>query len=571
MFEIPQISPYLLRAVIQNFTIIATLILLYNFVPETLLNRSRLVHALSVGGIFGLAAVLSIPLLWENAETATLGFNIILVPLAGFIGGPVSTVFVAVVLLAGSIVSGGSVSAQEIVTVTGGVFAGAVFHYFRRFPGFPRSYVVQYLLLGTGVFLAELSGFLITLLQTPTPSQAPAGLPAIFDIIPFFLASIAGTMILGGIITFIDRRKQAEREVREQKGQLEVEVAERTADLRKAISLQNAAFEATADAIIVFDSTGEIRAYNRKALRFLGVDTAQKQDFSIVTFKQAANDLLLNPYEVFRMIDAPPESAGRVVAQDISFKDGRICELFVQPQRLGDQVVGRVFSFHDITDQRRAEEAIRAANNKLILLSDINRHDILNQMTIVSGYLELFKDKEWDSVDRGRLEIMRKSLEVMRLQTEFTRDYQDLGLQKPVWVNIQDSFGKALESFTSKASFHCSTGTLEIFCDPLIERVFYNLIDNSLRHGERTTEVRLTSETAGPDLLLVYEDNGVGVPPEEKEKIFDKGFGKHTGLGMFLIREILSITGMQIRETGVFGHGVRFEIRIPAGRFRFTS
>jgi signal transduction histidine kinase len=67
----------------------------------------------------------------------------------------------------------------------------------------------------------------------------------------------------------------------------------------------------------------------------------------------------------------------------------------------------------------------------------------------------------------------------------------------------------------------------------------------------------------------VYEDNGNGVVPEEKEKIFLKGFGKHTGLGMFLIREILSITGITIRENGTWQQGARFEIRVPSEKFRF--
>jgi sensor histidine kinase regulating citrate/malate metabolism len=71
-------------------------------------------------------------------------------------------------------------------------------------------------------------------------------------------------------------------------------------------------------------------------------------------------------------------------------------------------------------------------------------------------------------------------------------------------------------------------------------------------------------------MFLIYEDNGTGVLPEEKEKIFQKGFGKHTGLGMFLIKEILSITGITIRETGTWHQGARFEIRIPPGKFRFT-
>ena len=59
--------------------------------------------------------------------------------------------------------------------------------------------------------------------------------------------------------------------------------------------------------------------------------------------------------------------------------------------------------------------------------------------------------------------------------------------------------------------------------------------------------------------------------PEEREMILCKGFGKHTGLGMFLIKEILSITGITIRDTGTCRQGAQFEIRVPAGKFRFTS
>jgi signal transduction histidine kinase len=70
-------------------------------------------------------------------------------------------------------------------------------------------------------------------------------------------------------------------------------------------------------------------------------------------------------------------------------------------------------------------------------------------------------------------------------------------------------------------------------------------------------------------LTILYEDNGVGIPPENKEKIFIRGFGKHTGLGLFLIREILSITGITIAETGDYGKGARFEIRVPKGGYRY--
>ncbi len=68
--------------------------------------------------------------------------------------------------------------------------------------------------------------------------------------------------------------------------------------------------------------------------------------------------------------------------------------------------------------------------------------------------------------------------------------------------------------------------------------------------------------------MIWYEDDGGGIATEEKEKVFEKGFGKNTGLGLFLIREILSITGITIIETGEPGVGVRFEIIVPPGKFR---
>jgi signal transduction histidine kinase len=61
------------------------------------------------------------------------------------------------------------------------------------------------------------------------------------------------------------------------------------------------------------------------------------------------------------------------------------------------------------------------------------------------------------------------------------------------------------------------------------------------------------------------------VAADEKERIFDRGFGKNTGFGLAISREILSITGMTIRETGEPGRGARFEITVPNGAWRFAS
>ena len=81
----------------------------------------------------------------------------------------------------------------------------------------------------------------------------------------------------------------------------------------------------------------------------------------------------------------------------------------------------------------------------------------------------------------------------------------------------------------------------------------------------------VTSEPAGNALMIRWEDNGPGVPEVMKEKIFERGFGRNTGLGLFLAKEILALTGITIRETGTFGSGARFEIFVPAGSFRYPA
>ena len=108
----------------------------------------------------------------------------------------------------------------------------------------------------------------------------------------------------------------------------------------------------------------------------------------------------------------------------------------------------------------------------------------------------------------------------------------------------------------------------EVFADPLVVKVFYNLMDNAARYGGKITTIRFSVEERNGDHLIVCEDDGDGVVTQEKEKIFERGFGKNTGLGLALSREILSITGITIQESGETGKGARFEMAVPEGAYR---
>lgn len=220
----------------------------------------------------------------------------------------------------------------------------------------------------------------------------------------------------------------------------------------------------------------------------------------------------------------------------------------------------------------QTQAAFLIANKKLNILSSITRHDILNQLTVLLGYQDISQEM---CDDPALLDIMKKEQNAANAiwrQIEFTRHYQDIGIRAPVWHNLSEIFYKIKSVFHHDTiSLQSTLTNIEIFADPLFPLICENLIDNSVRHGEHVKNILFSSEQTEIELIFIYQDDGAGVPDNEKEAIFERGFGKHTGMGLFLSQEILAITGLVMRETGVYGNGVRFEIRVPHGSFRVAN
>jgi signal transduction histidine kinase len=104
--------------------------------------------------------------------------------------------------------------------------------------------------------------------------------------------------------------------------------------------------------------------------------------------------------------------------------------------------------------------------------------------------------------------------------------------------------------------------------DSLLRQVFYNLIDNSLKHGSKVTLIQLGYRQSDSALYLIYSDNGVGVPQEVKDKIFEDGFGTNgaTNHGPQLVKKMIEAYGWSIKEVGTPGLGASFEIAIRKNR-----
>jgi PAS domain S-box-containing protein len=223
----------------------------------------------------------------------------------------------------------------------------------------------------------------------------------------------------------------------------------------------------------------------------------------------------------------------------------------------------------DISKRRHAEEALRQVNCQLNLMTSITRHDILNKIMTLLSYLALIKKKPQSPEIQTFMDKMESVMKEMKSQIEFTRIYQDLGTHEPQWQDV----GKIVTGLEipSSISLQSALQEVEIYADPLLKKVFYNLLDNTVRHGISATRIRISCRQAPQGLVLVNEDNGAGISSSDKDQIFERGFGKNNGLGLFLVKEILAITGISIRETGREGEGARFEILVPEGKYRFVA
>ena len=341
-------------------------------------------------------------------------------------------------------------------------------------------------------------------------------------------------------------------------------------DLRKSENrarITQFAVEHAAEGILWFDGNGRVVYANAATCSMLGYTSEEIAEITIFDIDNSVSKPRWNEY-----------LSSKVASDSLPFETAYARKggerFLVEVTSDYFEYAGTIFvcSFiRDISDRKRSEKALMLANQKLNLLSSVTRHDILNKLTIVLGYLELAKMVH----DRAKLEDFIKkiddTIQVIQDQIQFTRDYQDLGVRAPEWQELEVLFARAISQLDlGNVEIHTDISGLVIFADPLLERVVYNILDNALRYGERITGIRASYRLQGEEMAWVVEDDGVGISSKDKSQIFNKGFGKHTGLGLFLAREILAITGMSIMETGFPGKGARFEIIVPPGAFRIT-
>ena len=257
-------------------------------------------------------------------------------------------------------------------------------------------------------------------------------------------------------------------------------------------------------------------------------------------------------------------------------KDGSLVSVSISaaPITVEDQLIGYVGVYKDISQLKRTEETLKETlekvetmNEKLGVVGKLTRHDARNKLSTVT--MNTFLAKQKLASNHEALEHLSE-IESAVQQTErifdFARIYEKLGMEELTYMNVEKSLKEAVMLFSDLHSIKVVNDCrdLTVLADSLLRQILYNLVDNSLKHGERVSQIRVYYEEVGKNQLkIVYEDDGVGIPKAEKEKIFKEGYGKGTGYGLYLIRKMCEVYGWTIQETGKQGEGAQFTITIP--------
>jgi PAS domain S-box-containing protein len=322
-------------------------------------------------------------------------------------------------------------------------------------------------------------------------------------------------------------------------------------------------FDLMVDPVIIVDEKGKFLEVTSRVEEITGfkkeelvgknffrtkIATAKTKAIMIKNLAKRMMGMHVSPYEV-----------------EILTKDGRKLPYEINAAKIEykGKPAGLVV-FRDMAERKKLEEKLR-------IVGSLTRHDVRNKLTAVAGNAYLLRKRLADDPDateclNGVEAAVRESERIF----DFASAYEKLGVEQLAYVDAKKILDEAVTLFPDLKGVKIvnDCGGLTLLADSLLRQLFYNLIDNSLKYGQKITMVRAHYEKAYPDqdqLKVFYEDDGMGIPAANKPQIFKEGYstGGSTGYGLYLIKKMIEVYGWTIQETGEPGKGAQFTIEMP--------
>jgi PAS domain S-box-containing protein len=342
--------------------------------------------------------------------------------------------------------------------------------------------------------------------------------------------------------------------------------SEQTKTLRYYATL----LETMGQAVVATDVNGKIAFWNAAAEKLFGWSQREMVGQGI---GEAFKDVVLDNGDLIENHVQLVE--GWTGEATIKRRNGEfVATLLVnKPILRGDLYCGMVGVFTDVSSLKWMQQVVEEANaaivqlnEKLRVVDSLTRHDLRNKLTTVNLSVYVIKKRCRDNkaVLESLRDIEQVSKHMMRI-LDFQQYYVQVGVEELRDVDVELFVREASELFSDLNDIELVNEChgLTLLADSLLRQLFYNLIDNTLKYGEKTTRITIRFQEYPDHLLLIYEDNGVGIQDEVKNKLFTEGYGKGTGYGLYLIRRICETYGWGIQETGVAGEGAQFTMTIP--------
>ncbi len=311
------------------------------------------------------------------------------------------------------------------------------------------------------------------------------------------------------------------------------------ANLKKTLSLLNASLESTADGILVVDRKGNLTSHNQNLVHMWNIpqDILKSQNFGeIITYFQEQTS---DPDRFSADMNDVVAHPGRESYDMIELKDGRIFERYSKPQKIGNTVVGRVWSFRDITDRKRSEEKLVASlQEKEVLLREIH-HRVKNNLQLVSGLLDMTRTRTREESTAGILTDMMLKIQTMaQIHTRLyeSKQFGKIGLK----VQVRDQ----IVALSNVFSYHGHEISSEIHMKEIFLPVdqalpcalaLNEILSNSYKHafkGKKQGTIKISAVQENGHIRITVHDNGVGMP---------EGFdiSSANSLGLKLVRTLV--------------------------------
>ena len=349
----------------------------------------------------------------------------------------------------------------------------------------------------------------------------------------------------------------------------------RTPEPAHALSLLEATLESTRDGILVVDRNGRITLLNQQFLRMWRIPPEVTDGGDDDRALRFAMDQLKDPEGFVGKVQELYADPSADSFDVLHFKDGRVFERTSKPQMIGEEPVGRVWSFRDVTERTRLDDL---KDNLLTAVS----HELRTPLTAIVGFSSTLKRwgvqmSEEELVDLyGRLASNAKKLHRLVIDLlDFDRLARGLVEPKRERTDLQElvtEIAREGEQLTGRHIRVASDDVVMAVDAPKVERIVENLIINAARHTPPETQVWVRVRALDDGCLIIVEDAGPGVPDELKEIIFEpfkqgptaRRESPGVGIGLSLVARFAALHGGRAWVEDRKGGGSSFRVFLPS-------